>query len=154
MRSYKGLAQVERAFRTLEGMELRIGPIHPRTEARVRAHIAPCLLAYSVEWHLRRPWASRLFDDQTLPLDRHQCDPVAPATPSEAAKRKKTERLNAEGLPIHSFHTLLAELATRCRHLCRLTAAPDSPLITRETEPTPLQSHALQLLQMFPVSGT
>ena len=53
MRSYKGLAQVERAFRTLEGMELRIGPIHPRTEARVRAHIGPCLLTYYVEWHLR-----------------------------------------------------------------------------------------------------
>jgi hypothetical protein len=81
-------------------------------------------------------------------------DPVAPATPSEAAKRKKTERLNAEGLPIHSFHTLLAELATRSRHRCRLTAAPDSPLITRETAPTPLQSHALQLLQLFPVLGT
>ena len=154
VRSYKGLAQVERAFRTLKGMELRIRPIHHRTEARVRAHIFLCLLAYYVEWHLRRAWASLLFDDETLPLDRHLRDPVAPATPSEAAKRKKTERLNAEGLPIHSFHTLLAELATRCRHLCRLMAAPDSPLITRETEPTPLQSHALQLLQLFPVPGT
>lgn len=154
VRSYKGLAQVERAFRTLKGMDLRIRPIHHRTEARVRAHIFLCLLAYYVEWHLRRAWASLLFDDETLALDRHLRDPVAPATPSEAAKRKKTERLNAEGLPIHSFHTLMGELATRCRHRCRLMAAPDSPLITRETEPTPLQSHALQLLQMFPVPGT
>jgi hypothetical protein len=98
--------------------------------------------------------ANLLFDDETLPLDRHQGDPVAPATPSQAAKRKKTERLSAEGLPIHSFHTLMAELATRCRHLCRLTAAPDSPLITRETEPTPLQSRALELLRMLPVTGS
>ena len=74
--------------------------------------------------------------------------------PGARAKRKKTERLSAEGLPIHSFHTLMAELATRCRHRCRLTAAPDSPLITRETEPTPLQSRALELLRMFPVTGS
>jgi len=135
-------------------MDLRIRPIYHRTETRVRAHIFLCLLAYYVEWHLRRAWASLLFDDETLPLDRHQRDPVAPATPSIAAKRKKTERFSAEGLPIHSFHTLMAELATRCRHLCRLTAAPDSPLITRETEPTPLQSRALELLRMFPVTGS
>jgi len=154
VRSYKGLSQVERAFRTLKGMDLRIRPIYHRTETRVRAHIFLCLLAYYVEWHLRRAWASLLFDDETLPLDRHQRDPVAPATPSMAAKRKKTERLSAEGLPIHSFHTLMAELATRCRHLCRLTAAPDSPLITRETKPTPLQSRAMELLRMFPVTGS
>ena len=153
VRSYKGLAQVERAFRTLKGMELRIRPIHHRTEARVRAHIFLCLLAYYVEWHLRRAWASLLFDDETLPLDRHQRDPVAPATPSEAAKRKTTERLNAEGLPIHSFRTLMAELATRCRHLCRPTGAPDSPFITQETEPTPIQSRALQLRRLLPVPG-
>jgi transposase len=154
VRSYKGLAQVERAFRTLKSMDLRIRPIHHRTEERVRAHIFLCLLAYYVEWHLRRAWASLLFDDETWPDDRQERDPVAPAAPSENAKRKKTERLNAEGLPIHSFHTLMAELATRCRHLCRLQADPDTPLVTHETEPTPLQVRALELLRMLPVIGS
>jgi transposase len=101
VRSYKGLAQVERALRTLKDMELRIRPIHHRTEARVRAHIFLCLLAYYVEWHLRRAWASLVFDDETLPLDRHQCDPVAPATPSEAAKRKKTPHGRSRQPPDH-----------------------------------------------------
>jgi transposase len=154
VRSYKGLAHVERAFRTLKGMDLRIRPIHHRTEERVRAHLFLCLLAYYVEWHLRRAWASLLFDDETLPVDRQERDPVAPAAPSDNAKRKKTERLNAEGLPIHSFHTLMAELATRCRHLCRLQAAPDTPLVTRETEPTPLQVRSLELLRLLPVPGS
>lgn len=125
VRSYKGLAQVERALRSLKGMDVRIRPIQHRTESRVRAHIFLCLLARYVEWHLRRPWASLLFDNEPLPLDRHQRNPVAP--PSEAAKPEKTERLHAEGLPIDRFHTLLAELAPCYRHLCRLTAAPDSP---------------------------
>jgi transposase len=154
VRSYKGLAQVERAFRTLKGLDLRIRPIHHRTEERVRAHLFLCLLAYYVEWHLRRAWASLLFDDESLPLDRLERDPVAPAKPSQNAQRKKTERIGAEGLPIHSFHTLMAELATRCRHLCRLAADPDTPLVTRETEPTPLQRRALELLRLLPVPGS
>lgn len=90
VRSYKGLSQVERAFRTLKGLDLRIRPIHHRNETRVRAHIFLCLLAYYVEWHLRRAWASLLFDDEELPVTRHLRDPVAPAQPSAEARRKKT----------------------------------------------------------------
>ncbi len=154
VRSYKGLAQVERAFRTLKGLDLRIRPIHHRNETRVRAHIFLCLLAYYVEWHLRRAWASLLFDDEALPVDRHQRDPVAPAQPSEEARRKNNDRLNAEGLAVHSFRTLMAELATRCRHQCRLKSATDTPLIRQETQPTPLQSRALELIRLLPVAGS
>jgi hypothetical protein len=151
VRSYKNLAEVERAFRTLKGIDLRIRPIHHHTEARVRAHIFLCLLAYYVEWHLRRAWATLLFDDETLPEARQLRDPVAPAQPSAAARRKRAQRRTADGLPIHSFRTLMAELGTRCRHRCRLKADPDSPVITQHTEPTPLQSRALDLIRLLPV---
>ena len=154
VRSYKNLARVERAFRTLKGIDLRIRPIHHRNEDRVRAHIFLCLLAYYVEWHLRQAWAELLFDDETLPRERLHRDPVAAAKPSKAAQKKKSQRRTEEGLPIHSFSTLMAELGTRCRHRCRLKADPDTPSIEQDTEPTPLQARALGLIRMFPVPGT
>ena len=154
VRSYKNLARVERAFRTLKGMDLRIRPIHHRNEDRVRAHIFLCLLAYYVEWHLRQAWAELLFDDESLPRERLHRDPVAAAKPSKAAQKKKSQRRTEEGLPIHSFSTLMAELGTRCRHRCRLKADPETPSIEQDTEPTPLQARALGLIRMFPVPGT
>ena len=154
VRSYKNLAQVERAFRTLKGVDLRIRPIHHRNETRVRAHILLCLLAYYVEWQMRRALAPLLFDDESLPIERNRRDPVAPAQPSPAAQRKKAQRLSEDGLPIHSFRTLMAELGTRCRHRCRLKADPESPVIEQDTEPTPLQTRALELIRLFPVAGT
>ena len=153
VRSYKNLAQVERAFRTLKGLDLRIRPIHHRNETRVRAHIFLCLLAYYVEWHMRRALAPLLFDDEALPQARQQRDPVLPAQPSEAVQRKKLERINGDGLPIHSFRTLMAELATRCRHLCRLKSDPDSPPIEQDTQPTRLQARAMELIRLLPVAG-
>ena len=152
VRRYKSLAQVERAFRTLKGVDLRIRPIHHRTDDRVRAHIFLCLLAYYVEWHMREAWASLLFHDEALPLERSQRDPVAPAEPSVSAKRKKTARVTEAGWPVHSFSTLMAELATRCRHRCRLGDDPDGPIVDQDTEPTPLQAHAMELLKTFPVT--
>jgi transposase len=154
VRSYKNLAQVERAFRTLKGMELRIRPIHHRGEERVRAHIFLCLLAYYVEWHMRRALCSLLFDDQALPFERKRRDPVAPAQPSTAAKRKKSARETEEGLPIHSFTTLMAELGTRCRHRCRLKSDPSSSAFLMDTQPTPLQSRVLELIRLFPVTAS
>ena len=151
VRSYKNLAQVERAFRTLKGLDLRIRPIHHRAEQRVRAHIFLCLLAYYVEWHMRQALAPLLFDDESLPIERARRDPVAPAQPSELANHKKAVRLTADGLPIHSFKTLIAELGTRSRHRCRMKADPDSPVIYQDTEPTPLQSRAMDLLRLLPV---
>lgn len=153
VRSYKNLAQVERVFRTLKGVDLAIRPIHHRTEDRVRAHIFLCLLAYYLEWHLRQAWASLLFHDEELPDDRQRRDPVAPATPSASAKRKKAQRRTEDGLPIQSFTTLMTELGTRCRHRCRLKADPDAPSIVQENEPTPLQAQAMELVRVFPVAG-
>lgn len=154
VRSYKNLAQVERAFRTLKGLDLQIRPIHHRSEDRVRAHILLCLLAYYVEWHMRQALAPLLFDDETLALERKHRDPVAPAKPSASAKRKKTVRVTEDGLPIHSFSTLMAELATRCRNRCRLKADPQSPVIFQDTDPTALQARALELIRLLPVQGS
>ncbi len=154
VRSYKNLAQVERAFRTLKGMDLRIRPIHHRSEERVRAHIFLCLLAYYVEWHMRQALSPLLFDDETLPTERKRRDPVAPAQPSASARRKKTARETEDGFPIHSFTTLMAELGTRCRHFCRLKSDAGSPAFFQDTLPTPLQIRALELIRLFPVPGS
>ena len=153
VRSYKKLALVERAFRTLKGLELQIRPIHHRSEDRVRAHIFLCLLAYYVEWHMRQALAPLLFDDETLAVERKDRDPVAPAQPTAHAKRKKAARITEDGLPIHSFATLMAELATRCRNRCRLKADPQSPVLYQDTEPTTLQARALKLIRLLPVQG-
>lgn len=151
VRTYKGLAQVERLFRTLKGIEVRVRPIRHRDERRVRAHVFLCLLSAYLEWHLRRAWAPLLFDDDTLAPARATRDPVAPATPTPHAQRKKTTRRTADGLPLHSFDTLIAELATRCRNTCRLQGDPDAPTFTQITAPTPLQRRAQDLIDAFPV---
>jgi hypothetical protein len=146
VRRYKSLAQVERAFRSLKGIELRIRPIHHRTEEHVRAHIFLCMLAYYVEWHMRRALAPLLFDDEELSPDRARRDPVAPAQSSASAQAKKVSRLTADGLPVQSFHTLLRNLATRCRNTCRIPSDPSGTTFRQLTEATPLQARALQLL--------
>jgi transposase len=153
VRSYKNLAQVERVFRTFKGLDIRIRPIHHRTEERVRAHIFICLLAYYVEWHLRRVLAPLLFDDEALTFDRKQRDPVAPAESSTAAKAKKVARTTEDGLPIHSFNTLMAEMGTRCRHRCRVKSDPGCLPLFQDTDPTPLQARALELTRLLPVQG-
>ena len=158
LRQWLGLAsiktaRVERAFRTLKGLDLRIRPVHHRNEDRVRAHIFLCLLAYYVEWHMRQALAPLLFDDELLPQLRNQRDPVAPAKPSKAAQQKKSQRKTEQGWPIHSFSTLIAQLATRCRHRCRLKADPDTPAIEQGTERTSLQARAFELIRLFPVPG-
>jgi len=146
VRRYKSLAQVERAFRSLKGVDLRIRPIFHRTADHVRAHIFLCMLAYYVEWHMRQSLAPLLFQDEQLSQDRMHRDPVAPAEASVSAKAKKASRVTAEGSPCHSFDTLLRELATRCRNTCRIPADPTSTAFQQLTEPTPLQARAFQLL--------
>ena len=153
VRSYKSLAQVERAFRTLKGMDLLIRPIHHRTEDRVPAHIFLCLLAYYVEWHLRRVWAPLLFQDEQLDEQRWQRDPVSPASCSESAQQKKLHRQTAEGFPVHSFATLLTELASRARVTYSLESDGSSPTFQQIPEPTPLQAKAYELLNLLPVTG-
>ena len=147
VRQYKGLAQVERAFRCLKGIDVRVRPIYHRTDDHVRAHILLCMLAYYVEWHLRRVWAPLLFEDETLPQDRLTRDPVAPAQPSAAVRQKKVQRQTPDGLPVHSFDTLLTALATRCEVTCRLCSDSTAAPIRQWTTPTPLHARALALLK-------
>ena len=146
VRRYKSLAQVERAFRTLKGLDLRIRPIHLRTEDHVRAHIFLCMLAFYVEWHMRKDLAPLLFDDEQLDQDRKRRDPVLPAECSASAKAKKMDRVTADGFTVHSFDTLLRELGTRCRNTCRIPSHPSHAAFQQLTEATPLQARAFQLL--------
>jgi transposase len=153
VRSYKSLAQVERAFRTLKGMDLLIRPIRHRTEDRVPAHIFLCLLAYYVEWHLRRAWAPLLFEDEQLAQQRQRRDPILPATCSPSAQEKKLTRQTADGFPVHSFATLMAEMARRARVTYGLKSDESTPSFRQTPEPTPLQAKAYALLALLPVVG-
>ena len=160
VRSYKLLGQVEQGFRTLKGLDIRVRPIFHRVEDRVRAHIFLCMLAYYVEWHLRRAWAPLLFEDETLAQDRRRRDPVRPAEASASAQCKKHVRQTAEGLEVQSFPTLLANLGTRCRNTCSVRGLADGQAIGPGestfdclTEPTALQAKALALVDMLPVGA-
>jgi transposase len=142
VRSYKRLAQVERAFRVLKGLALEIRPIHHRLADRVRAHVLVCLLAYYLEWHMRRALAPLLFtDEQPLP----QSSPVAPAQRSASAQAKARTKRTPAGLTVQSFHDLLQNLATIVKNRVQPALKSIAPfdIVTR---PTPLQKHALQLL--------
>ena len=151
VRSYKNLTRVERAFRCLKTVDLMVRPIRHRSEERVRAHLFLCLLAYYVEWHLRQALAPLLFQDEGLEERQARRDPVATARPSAEVQAKKNRRSTPDGLPLHSFSTLLQALGTRCRHQCRLRGDADGPTVERLTEPTPLQARALELVRAFPV---
>jgi hypothetical protein len=153
VRGYKSLAQVERAFRSLKGPDLLIRPIHHRTEERVPAHIFLCMLAYYVEWHLRRVWAPLLFEDEELPKARQQRDPVLPASSSESAQAKKFTHRTADGLPVQSFATLLSDLASRARVTYSLKTDQHGPTLQQVPPPTPLQAKAYDLLNLLPVAG-
>jgi hypothetical protein len=148
VRSYKRLGLVEQAFRCLKGIDLLVRPIYHRTAERVRAHILLCLLAYYVEWHLRRAWEPLLFEDEELAVDRRRRDPVAPARASESARQKKKTHVTTGGLPVQSFRTLLAHLGTRCRNTCMVTADPHQTTFRQVTEADALQAEALRLIRM------
>jgi hypothetical protein len=146
VRSYKALARVERAFRTLKSVDLQIRPIHHRLADRVRAHLFLCMLSYYVEWHMRQAWAPLLFadEDQDAKLTR---DPVAPAKRSPAALRKVHTRHLEDGSAVHSFSTLLAQLATITKNTCRAAAAGQAaPTFQVLTTPNPKQIQALELI--------
>jgi len=151
VRGYKCLTTVERAFRCLKGMDLRVRPIYLRVENHVRAHVLLCMLAYYVEWHMRQALAPLLFHDETLPGERATRDPVAPAKVSAQARIKKARRTDDAGLALHSFATLLQDLATLCRNTCRLLTQPEAPTFDQLTEPTPLHRRARELLRAVPM---
>jgi transposase len=153
VRSYKGLSQVERVFRCLKGIDLLVRPIRHRTKNRVPAHIFLGMLAYYVEWHMRKALAPILFEDEELPEQRKRRDPVRPAEPSESAKRKKATHLTADGLPAHSFETLMADLASRGRATYRLKSADLELTFKQVPDLTPVQAKAHELLGLLPVAG-
>src|SRR5450830_231622 len=149
VRTYKSLAQVERAFRSIKTMDLKVRPIHHRLEDRVRAHIFLCMLAYYVEWHMRDVWRELMFtdEDQAAKLTR---DPVAPAKRSDAAMKKVQVRILNDGSPVHSFQTLMAELQAIVRNTCRTPgAALDAPTFEIITTPNHTQKRALDLINQI-----
>jgi transposase len=149
VRNYKSLANVERAFRSLKTIDLKVRPIHHRLADRVRAHILLCMLAYYVEWHMREAWRELMFADvdQTAKATR---DPVAPAKRSEAALAKAAHQTLDDDTPVHSFATLLSDLATIVRNTCRTPrAGDDARTFDVLTTPTAKQKRALDLLQQI-----
>jgi hypothetical protein len=151
VRHYKSLAHVERAFRSLKTIDLKVRPIHHRSADRVRAHIFLCMLAYYVEWHMREAWRELMFAD-TQTQAKATRDPVAPAQRSESARAKAATHTLDDGTPAHSFATLMAELATIVRNTCRTPrAGPDAPSFELTTTAGPTQQRALGLIQAMQV---
>jgi transposase len=147
VRGYKSLAQVERVFRCVKGLDIMVQPIFHRAADRVRAHIFLCVLACYVEWHLREVLAPLLFADAQVASARKTRDPVAPAKPSAAAVCKRALHATPEGFEVQSFRTLLQVMATRCRNTCRVKSRPDSVFV-QVTKPDALQAHILKLLKL------
>ena len=139
VRAYKSLAQVERAFRSLKTVDLDIRPVFHWTAPRVRAHVFLCLLAYHLEWHLRQALAPMLFDDHDrAAAEAGRASAVAKAQPSAAAKRKAASKLTDDDMPVHSFRSLLADLATLTRNTVRFGRDHTTELLATPTEnPTP-----------------
>jgi hypothetical protein len=147
VRNYKSLTKVERAFRSIKTIDLKVRPIHHRLADRVRAHIFLCMLAYYVEWHLREAWRELLFAD-TEQQTKATRDPVAPATRSDSAQAKAATHCLIDGTPAHSFATLMDELARIVRNTCRApNAEPDAPTFEVTTTAEPMHLRALALVQ-------
>jgi hypothetical protein len=148
VRAYKDLAAVERAFRSTKTVDLKVRPIHHHLEDRVRCHVFLCMLAYYVEWHMRETLAPILFDDeQPEEGEKLRGSIVRPARRSPGAEQKAATKKTSDGLPVHSFRTLLADLATIARNTCRPNL-PDAPTFEKITQPTKLQQRALDLLDV------
>ena len=146
VRSYKSLSLVERAFRCIKTVDLHVRPVYHWLEGRVRAHVFLCMLAYYLEWHMRQRLAPMLFDDtHKEEAETRRKSVVAQAPRSKAAIKKQTTGLTEDGLPVHSFRSLLADLATLARNTITTAIAPLSPLIVL-TRPTPIQQKAFDLL--------
>ena len=144
MRAYKSLAHVERAFRSLKSIDLAVRPVFHWTVPRVRAHVFLCLLAYYLEWHMRRDLAPLLFDDHDRAAAAAQrATPVAPAVVSPAAQRKAATKLTETGEPATTYRSLLRHLACLTRNTVRLGRYHTTTLLSA---PTRLQKRAYNLL--------
>ena len=146
--AYKQLSTVERAFRSYKSIDLKVRPIHHRLERRVRVHVFLCMLAYYVEWHMRQALAPILFDDDDPEAAKAQrTSIVAHAQRSPSAKTKAQTKRTKDGLPVHSFQTLLKDLATVCKNRIR-PKLPEAPEFEKVTTPTLLQQRAFKLLRV------
>ena len=145
--TYKSLSTVERAFRSMKSVDLKVRPIHHHHPERVKAHVFLCMLAYYVEWHMRRALAPLLFDEEDHEAAQTQRSSiVAPAQRSLSAQQKAFSKQTVDGFPVHSFRTLLADLATLTRNRVRMGEQLFDMLAT----PTTLQERAFELLQVRP----
>jgi transposase len=146
VRAYKGLSVVEQAFRSCKSIDLKVRPIYHRLQQRVRAHVLLCMLAYYVEWHMRKALAPILFDDHDPQAAQiRRISVVAPAERSPAASRKARTKRTEDDLPVHSFHTLIADLGTIVKDRIE-PRLPGTPWFDKVTIPTPVQTRALKLL--------
>jgi hypothetical protein len=148
--AYKSLAKVERAFRSLKTLDIHLRPIFHWTASRVRAHVMLCMLAYHVEHHMRARLAPMLYDETDHEAAAAmRTSIVAKAERSQAAVRKQSTGRTDDGLPVHSFQTLLADLGTYCR-IQATTALNEKYVFTLHTKPTPTQQRAFHLLGINP----
>ena len=151
VRNYKSLANVERAFRSLKTIDLKVRPIHHRLADRVRSHIFLCMLAYYVEWHMREAWRELMFADTDQQVKATR-DPVAPAKRSKAALAKIARHTLDDDTPVHSFCTLMADLATIVRNTCRTPlSGENAPTFEILTSPNSKQQRAIQLIRQISV---
>lgn len=142
------LWDIERAFRCIKTVDLHVRPVHHWLAERVRAHVFLCMLAYYLEWHMRRALAQLLFDDTDKEAaEAARASVVAKAQRSPAAIRKQTTGVTPDGLPVHSFRTLLADLATLACNTIVVAITPGHPLSVF-TRPTPIQRKAFELLEV------
>ena len=147
VRSYKLLSNVEHAFRCLKSVDLMVRPIRHRLEDRVRAHIFLCMLAYYVQWNMTEAWRPLLFADEDQESKASR-DPVAPAERSDAALQKVHAKHLDDDSVVHSFRTLLDDLACIVSNTCRCPGlGPEAPTFIKTTTPNAQQQRALNLLQ-------
>lgn len=146
VKSYKSLSLVERAFRCIKTVDLQIRPVYHWLTDRVRAHVFLCMLAYYLEWHMRQRLAPMLYDDTDQDATEVlRPSVVAKAERSPVAVTKQTTGRTEDGLPVHSFQTLLNDLATLTRNTLVTALAPEQPF-TLIARPTPVQQKARDLL--------
>jgi transposase len=154
VRAYKSLAVVERAFRCLKGLDLLVRPIRHRVEPRVRAHVLLCMLAYYVQWHMRRALKPLLYEDEELEQRRKTRHPVKPAFASDSARAKKKTHETAAGGVAHDWKSLLAHLGTRGRVTYQVGAEGGGATFQQLSQPDEIQAEALRLLGLITVQPT
>jgi transposase len=149
VRAYKGLANVEQAFRSYKTIELKVRPIYHRLADRVKAHVFLCMLAYYIEWHMRKSLSPLLFDDEKVVEETDSLNPVTHRYQrSKKAQDKAASKKTEERLPVHSFQTLMDDLGTIVKNTIKSNCSEVPLSFEKITQPTPVQQKALDLLSV------